>query len=81
VERAWLAHFCNPARDEKAHTLVALEVAGGWDEIAAAVGIVVQSTPVPDPPVDLLQVTGRGGVEDYFESIEPFYQRKRSGTS
>jgi hypothetical protein len=35
----------------------------------------VHSTPVPDPPVDLLRVTGREGVEDYFKSVEPFYQR------
>jgi hypothetical protein len=75
VERAWLAHFHNPARDEKAHTLVALDADGDWDEISAAVGIVVQSTPLPDPPVDLLRITGRGGVEDYFKSIEPFYER------
>jgi hypothetical protein len=75
VKRAWLAHFHNPERDEKAHTLVALDAAGDWDEISAAVGIVVQSTPLPDPPVDLLQITGRGGVEDYFKSTEPFYER------
>ena len=79
VKRAWLAHFHNPSRDEKPHTLLALEVTGGWDEVAAAVGIVVQSTPLPDPPVDVLQITGRGGVEDYFKSVEPFYQRKRFG--
>jgi len=79
VKRAWLAHFCNPERDEKAHTLVALDVTGDWDEVAAAVGIVAQSTPLPDPPVDLMQITGRGGVEDYFKSVEPFYERKRFG--
>ena len=81
VERAWLAHFCNPARDEKPHTLVALEVTGAWDPVSAAVGIVAQSTPFPDPPLDLLQITGRGGVEDYFKSIEPFYRRTRLGLS
>jgi hypothetical protein len=79
VTRAWVAHFHDPARDEKPHTLVALEVTGDWDEIAAAVGIVVKSTPLPDPPVDLLRVTGREGIEEYFNSIEPFYQRTRSG--
>jgi hypothetical protein len=75
VTRAWLAHFHNPARDEKPHTLLALEVTGDWDEVAAAVGIVVHSTPIPDPPVDLLRITGREGMEDYFKSVEPFYQR------
>jgi hypothetical protein len=79
VKRAWLAHFCNPSRDEKPHTLVALEVTGDWDAIARDVGIVVQDTPLPDPPVDLLQITGRSGVEDYFKGIEPFYARKRFG--
>lgn len=75
VERAWLAHFCNPERDEKPHTLVALEVTGAWDPVSAAVGVVAQTTPFPDPPLDLLQITGRAGLEDYFKSIEPFYRR------
>jgi hypothetical protein len=79
VKRAWLAHFQDPARDAKAHSLVALEVAGEWDEIAAAVVIVARDTPFPDPPLDLLQITGQEGVEDYFKSIEPFYERKRFG--
>lgn len=80
VKRAWLAHFHNPERDETAHTLVALEVTGPWDEIAGEVGIVAQSVPLPDPPLDLLQITGRGGgVEDYFKSVAPFYERKRFG--
>lgn len=79
VKRAWLAHFYNPERDEKPHTLIALEVSGNWDQISAETGIVIQGVPVPDPPVDVLQITGRGGIEEYFIKTKPFYEKKTLG--
>ena len=80
VKRAWLAHFDNPERDEQAHTLIALEVSRNGEEIAAETGLVAQSVPVPDPPVDLVLISGGGGIADYFlEEAEPFYERKLFG--
>lgn len=81
VERAWLAHFLNPERDKTAHTLVAIETSGGYDEIAAEVGIVASNVYMPDPPLDLTPITGRsGGIEDYFlKNAEPFYERRFMG--
>ncbi len=37
-----------------------------------------QPTPFAVAPEEL-QITGREGVEDYFKSIEPFYEHKRFG--
>ena len=80
VKRAYVAHFFNPERDEKPHTLIAIEVSGDWDKVMASAGIVARDVPSPDPPVDFLQMTGRGGIEDYFRrDSKPFYERKVFG--
>ncbi len=77
VRKAYLAHYLNPERGEKAHTLIALEVDGDWDQASAEAGLVASQVEVPDPPVDFLQIAGRGGIEDYFtRSVKPFYERQ-----
>lgn len=82
VKRAWLAHYFNPERDEKPHTLIAIEHSGNWEHVAGQAGMVAKDIMIPDPPVDFMQVksaaTTAGGVEDYFlNKLEPFYKRKR----
>ncbi len=80
VKRAWLAHFYNPETGEKPHTMIALEVSGDWDQISGEIGIIAESVEIPDPPLDLIQITGRGGIEDFFlKKIKPFYERKIFG--
>lgn len=80
VKRAWVAHFSNPDRDEKPHTLIAVEVRGEFEEIMSEAGIVAQNIPIPDPPVDFLPITGSGGIEDYFvKETKPFYERRFLG--
>ncbi|HZS48254.1 MAG TPA: enhanced serine sensitivity protein SseB C-terminal domain-containing protein [Blastocatellia bacterium] len=78
VKRAWLAHYYNPKQAEKAHTLIAIETVRNFEQVASEAGIVANNVNVPDPPIDFVQITGKGGFEDYFlKSVEPFY--KRSG--
>jgi len=80
VKRAWVAHFYNPDRDERPHTLVAVDVSDGFDEVLSEAGIVSRDVEIPDPPVDFLPITGRGGIEDYFvKETKPFYKRKILG--
>lgn len=80
VKRAYVAHFFNPENDEKAHTLIAIEVTGDWASVMAGVGIVARDVPSPDPPTDFIQITGSGGVEDYFlRDCKPFYERRLFG--
>ncbi|OPY69362.1 MAG: enhanced serine sensitivity protein SseB [Syntrophorhabdus sp. PtaU1.Bin002] len=80
VKRAYLAHFYNPETDEKPHTLIALEVTENWDVVMASCGIIARDVPSPDPPVDFLQITGKGGLEDYFlRECKPFYEKKLFG--
>ncbi|MFI5381129.1 MAG: enhanced serine sensitivity protein SseB C-terminal domain-containing protein, partial [Tepidisphaerales bacterium] len=76
VERAYLVHFFNAERDEKPHTLIAIEVTGDWDQCVAGAGLVASSVAIPDPPVDFMQLTGKGGIEDQIRrSDRPFYKR------
>ena len=81
VKRAWLAHFHDPSRDERAHTLVALEAAGEFAALSAEASIVARNIEVPDPPVDIVAITGDGGgFEDYFlKQTKPFYERRFLG--
>lgn len=80
VKKAYLAHFFNPERDEKAHALIGIEVDGNWDEVIAQAGLVSRDIKIPDPPIDFIQISGKGGVEDYFlNDCKPFYKRKRTG--
>lgn len=82
VKRAYLAHFYNPNHDEKPHTLIGIEIDSGasWEEIAGGAGMVANGVNVPDPPVDFLRITGKGGVESFFvNESKPFYKRKLFG--
>jgi hypothetical protein len=76
VERAYLAQYLNPECDQKSHSLVAAEVTQDWDRVMAGAGLALSGTVIPDPPVDFLQLTGKGGIEDHFRSgVKPFYER------
>ncbi len=75
VQRAFLAHFYNPAQDERPHTLIALQATGDWDRLVGEVGLVASEVDVPDPPVSFVQMTGHGPLDEYFEGTAPFYQR------
>lgn len=80
VKRAYLAHFFNPERDEKPHTLIGVEFSGDWEPIMAGAGMVTNDVHVPDPPVDFLPITGKGGIEEHFtKESKPFYERKIFG--
>jgi|SRR5579859_3491198 len=76
VKRAWLAQFFNPERDERPHTLIAIEAGMDFGEVLSEAGIIASNVRVPDPPVDFLPITGRGGIESYFlTESKPFYKR------
>ena len=76
VRRAYVALLYNPERDERPHTLVAIEASGNWESVIARAGMVASAVEVPDPPVDFIPLTGGSGIEEYFgNECQPFYQR------
>lgn len=81
IKRAYLAHFHNPAQGDKPHTLIGIEVDSDMESIMSEAGMVASSVPIPDPPVDFVQITGRGGgLENYLtKETKPFYERKMFG--
>lgn len=80
VKRAWLAHFMDPSVDQQPHTLIAVEAEGDFESVSSDIGLVARNVTIPDPPMDVIQVTGRGGLEGYFlNESKPFYERKLFG--
>lgn len=76
VKRAWLANFQQPAQNEEAHTLLGIEAEGDWDQIIADTGLVINGVSIPEPPVDIIQVTNDDGLGDYFLNYsKPFYRK------
>lgn len=71
ARKAYLAHFSNPAP----HTLIAIDASEDWERIVTNVRIAAEGVEVPDPPIDFVRLAG-SGLESYFQSIEPFYERK-----
>jgi hypothetical protein len=74
VRAAYLAHFFNPAQGDKPHTLIAIEAADHWEQIAAEAGMAANGVNVPDPPVDFVRLPS-SGLDSYFQNVEPFYRR------
>ena len=80
VKRAWVAHFHNPEDGQPPHTLLAIDAGDSYSEIAGEIGIVISNINIPNPPVDIIPITGGGGLEDYFLNGEkPFYIKKFLG--
>lgn len=78
VKKAYLAHFVNPAQDEKPHTLIAIEASANRDQIVSEALMAANAIAVPDPPVDFTILPNRG-FDAYFRSVKPFYRRKMFG--
>ncbi len=78
VRAAFLAHFINPAKDAKAHTLIAIDAKGDWDRIVSEAGLAAGGVTVPDPPVDFMRLPN-SGLDSYFKTVAPFYRRKVFG--
>jgi hypothetical protein len=80
VKRAWLAHYFNPDDGLPPHTLVAVDVTNGLEDLAHEVAIIVKNVSIPDPPVDFIEVVGNEDVARYFlKESKPFYRRRLLG--
>ena len=80
VKRAWLSHFFNPDDGHPPHTLIVLDASENYDIVMSEIGIILKNVKVPNPPVDIIPITGNGGLEDRFLKEEkPFYKKKLFG--
>jgi len=75
VEAAYRAHFFDPSTGDPPHLLVALKLAREDRALMADAGIVATEAGEKGKLVDFMVLSGRAGVEGYFQSIEPFYRR------
>jgi hypothetical protein len=74
VNAAYVAWIHNPDIEEPAHYIFAIDAGGNWSSISNEAGYVVQQILGPDQIVDFMKL-GDGGINDYFKSIVPFYQK------
>jgi len=80
VKSAYLAHFHNPESGDPPHTLIGIVAEGNWNEIVSQAGIVAESVPIPDPPLDFIKIEPNGSLTDYFlNESKPFYKKKLFG--
>ena len=80
IKRAWIAQLLDPRVDVKTHTLLAIEVTTDFEYISEEIGQATQGIEIPEPPLDIYQVSGKGEFDDYFlQETKPFYVRKRFG--
>lgn len=77
VRRAWLAHYFNPDDGLPPHTLVVLDVANGFGEVAQEMAIIVKDVDLPDPPMDIVEL--RSFADPFIKKSKPFYQRRLLG--
>jgi hypothetical protein len=78
VRAAYLAHYHDPARDARPHTLIGIDVQGDWDALMRAAAAALDPVSRPDEVVDFVPIDD-SGVSDYLKSTKPFYKKKRFG--
>lgn len=75
VVAAYLAWIHDPSSDDPPHYIFAIETNGNWQSINEEAGFTAQQFLGPNEIIDIVQITGKGGFEDYFiNSTKPFYR-------
>ncbi len=80
VTRAWFCLMGTAGPPAESHTLVGVQVRGDYNAILSEMSIVLNDVAVPNPPVDMMPVTGDGGggLEDYLvKETKPFYTAQK----
>lgn len=75
VRAAYNVLINNPEDGMGPHTLIGIVASGDWDSVVGAAGMVANAVPVPNPPIDFIQLDDSGG-DHLLKSYRPFYQRK-----
>ena len=76
VIAGYLAWIHDPATNVPPHYIFAIDTMGDYRKIVAKAGNIVQDFLGSSEIFDFIQITRRGGLDDYFlNSTEPFYKR------
>ncbi|MFN9717937.1 MAG: enhanced serine sensitivity protein SseB C-terminal domain-containing protein [Planctomycetota bacterium] len=77
IKAGYLAHFFNPERDERPHTLIGIDATGDWDSIVGDAGMVAKETLPENEIVDFVRVSADDtGVSQYMlHGTKPFYKK------
>ncbi|MFI5139002.1 MAG: enhanced serine sensitivity protein SseB C-terminal domain-containing protein [Sphingobacteriales bacterium] len=78
VIAAYLGWIHDPSSNVPPHYIFAIEAKGDWGNVSQAAGFTAQQFLDPSEIIDIIQITGKGGFEDYFiTSTKPFYTTSR----
>lgn len=79
VRAAYLAHFIDPSRDPHPHTLIGLDVEGGYLEVVGEAGAVLGAVARDTDIVDFIEIDDSDISRYMVEETEPFYRKKKFG--
>ncbi len=77
IKRAWLAMIFNPSDGLPPHTILAIDgdQHANMALLSHTIGQLIQSKPIPNPPLDILPLGNNEAIENYFlVDTQPFYQ-------
>lgn len=79
VRAAYLAHYHNPARDEKPCTLIGVDASGDWAALVGGASLVLGQVARSTDVVDFIRIDASGISRYMVNETKPFYRRKRFG--
>jgi hypothetical protein len=73
INTAYLGWIHDESSDVPPHYIFAISMNGDWKKLTDAIGSTITEI-IGDEIVDIMQITGREGIENYFiENTKPFY--------
>jgi len=74
VLKAYVAWIHDPSSDDPPHYIFAIDTSGDWRNISDEAGFIANQILDKNEFVDFIQITNRGGINDYFlNDAQPFY--------
>ncbi len=77
VRAAYLAHFFNPDRDERPHTLIGIDASGDWEAIVGDAGMVAKQVIAGNEIVDFVPISPDDNLLSQYmlHDTKPFYKK------
>jgi len=75
VTAAYVAWIHDPSSDVPPHYIFAIETRGDWWSLSNEAGSIANEILGGNQIIDFMQLSGNGGINDYFKKSSPFYRK------
>jgi hypothetical protein len=75
VTAAYVAWIHDPSSDVPPHYIFAVETQGDWRSLSNEAGSIANEILGGNQIIDFMQLSDRGGINDYFKKSSPFYKK------